>query len=475
VSPGLRRPFVALTLVFVSTLPAITTRIYATDEIQYFAYLRSLWFDGDVSFENEYRRFYEAGYGAGAGAGFHETHLVLKTETGLRINFGTIGSAILWAPFYAVADAGVAIARAVPRDGYSYPYIAAVCIGSAVYGFAAIVLSWLAAQRVTAASPWTACLAAACVWLGTPLFFYMYISPVFAHATSAFAVALFVFTWLAVRRHWSLSGLIALAGSAALMVMVREQDVTYIAGPALDYVWQSFGRSPRQLGRTIVAGAAAAVAFGMVCVPQALAYLALNDRLGPSRLVTRKMYWYSPHALEVLASPEHGFIIWTPLALLAIAGLFLGCAALWRASNYEQPNYELPAPRALVVALVTMLAAQVYVLGALDSWSAAGAFGQRRFVSATILLVIGLSAFFAHVRPGWPRALAGAAAALCVYWNLALIAQFGAGLMSRQRLEPAKNAYAAFVTVPAMAPDLLYRYLFDRSSFYRRPPGSEEP
>jgi hypothetical protein len=466
-----------LALVLAVTAPALTTRIYATDEIQYFAFLRSLWFDRDVSFENEYRHFHETGYGTRAG--FYETHLVLKTETGLRINFGTIGSAILWSPFYAIADAGVAIARlagsSVARDGYSYPYIAAVCIGSAVYGFAAILLSWVVAQRVTGANPWTACAAAVCVWLGTPLFFYMYISPVFAHATSAFAVALFVFTWLAVRSDWSVRGVVALAGTGALMVMVREQDVTYIVGPGLDFVWQHVVRSPRQLGRTAVAAGAAAVTFGMVCVPQALAYLSLNDRLGPSRLVTRKLYWYSPHALELLASPEHGFFIWTPLAVLAIAGLIAGCVALWGARETNRSELEPPYPRALAVSLLAMLAAQVYLLGALDSWSAAGAFGQRRFVGATILFVIGLAALFSRLAPGWPRALAGWAAVVCVYWNLALIAQFGAGLMSRQRLEPAKNAYDAFVTVPAMAPDLAYRYLFDRSSFYGRPPAGEAP
>ena len=61
-----------------------------------------------------------------------------------RISFATIGSAILWAPFYAVADAAVLMARAagaaVPRDGYSWPYLAAVCYGSAFYGFLAVLL-----------------------------------------------------------------------------------------------------------------------------------------------------------------------------------------------------------------------------------------------------------------------------------------------------------------------------------------------
>ena len=57
--------------------------------------------------------------------------------------------------------------------------------------------------------------------------------------------------------------------------------------------------------------------------------------------------------------------------------------------------------------------------------------------------------------------------ALCVWWNVALIAQFGTGLMNRQRLD-LQNAYDAFVTVPRMIPDLAGRYLFDRGSFYRR-------
>jgi hypothetical protein len=56
---------------------------------------------------------------------------------------------------------------------------------------------------------------------------------------------------------------------------------------------------------------------------------------------------------------------------------------------------------------------------------------------------------------------------VCVWWNLGLIAQFGVGLMNRQRLEPARNAYNNFVTIPHELPELAYRYVFDRESFYR--------
>src|SRR5688572_31568363 len=91
-------PWVFLIFVFVISLPAITVRFYASDEIEYFAYLRSMWFDGDLSFDNEYRYFYDRNIARGWR--FHETFLSGTTSTGLRINFAPVGSAILWAPFY---------------------------------------------------------------------------------------------------------------------------------------------------------------------------------------------------------------------------------------------------------------------------------------------------------------------------------------------------------------------------------------
>jgi hypothetical protein len=124
------------------SLPAVTPRIYASDEIQYFSYLRSLWFDRDVHFENEYRYFFDRG--VGRNEGFHETFLERTTEAGRPPNFGTIGSALLWSPFYAIGDLSARLMRASGRevavDGFSQPYIAAVAYGSAFYGFAAILL-----------------------------------------------------------------------------------------------------------------------------------------------------------------------------------------------------------------------------------------------------------------------------------------------------------------------------------------------
>jgi len=286
-----------------------------------------------------------------------------------------------------------------------------------------------------------------------------------------------VTVWLHVRespnRQWTVSGAAALGLAGALMAMVREQDMFLALGPALDFgltaivggaglarepATRNIDSAPRALTNAGIASIAASgcISFAVGFVPQLLAYNALNGHYAPSSLVVRKMHWESPHALQVLGSPQHGFFVWTPLAAIAIAGLVVLAI-----------RGPIGARRIGACALL-MVALQIYVSGSVESWTVAGAFGQRRFVALTILLTIGLSAVFTVMQHRAWRFPIGAAIGLCVWWNLALMAEFGTGLMNRQRLEPRQNAYDAFVTLPRMFPDLAYRYLTDRGSFYRR-------
>jgi hypothetical protein len=461
-----RRELAALLAVFALSLPAVTARIYASDEIEYFSYLRSLWFDHDVSFENEYQYFDSRD--AARSEGFRATFLELQTEAGRRPNFGTIGCALLWAPFYAAGDVAARILRAAGRDvevdGFSKPYITAVAYGSAIYGFLAVLLSIGAARRllVTAPGARAALWAGVLIWIGTPLLFYMYVAPPMSHACSAFAVAVFVTLWLHVRRSWTPRQAVLLGASAALMGMVREQDVFFAIGPAADFVI-AYLPSHRDYRRMLSTAAAGCVAFGVVLLPQLIAYQRLNGYMRPSRLVLRKMSWSAPHGLEVLLSPAHGFVFWTPLAVLGAAGLLL--LAVRRTGDL----------RRVALILLTMAAVQVYVGGSVESWTVAGAFGQRRFVALTIVLTIGLAALIDAARGVEWRVPLVLTIALSVWWNLALIALFGSGLMNRQRLELGRNAYDAFITIPGMAPELAYRYLLHRDSYYQSAPAARVP
>lgn len=451
-----RREVIALALAFALTLPAVTARLYASDEVEYFAWLRSLAFDRDADFQNEYQHFYDTG--AVRGDLFHETFLERKNENGRAINFTPIGSAILWAPAYAIGHLA-AVLTGAPTDGFSRPYIAAVAYGSAALGFLAVLLSAAIARRTVGRGLAASLLIAG----GSPLIFYIYVAPGFSHANSAFAVALFLWLWLRARGRWSVRDAVMLGASAALMGMVREQDAFIALGPAIDFVVSAtldIRRSIRSIGsiaRTAIAGLAA---FAIAFTPQLLAYRALNGHFGPTQLTLRKMTWTSPHALGVLFDPGHGLFFWTPLALVAVCGVALMVAG--RAGRGADTRW-------LGVIALLMLGTQVWASGSVESWTVAGSFGQRRFVALTPILVVGLAALLgAPARPVVRRTLL-ALIGLCVWWNIGLMAQFGLHQMDRQRLTLRENARATFVDLPFEGPRLVWRYLTDRESFYRQP------
>ncbi len=459
---SLRTARLVLVAAFVLSLPAVTTRIYASDEVEAFAWLHSWFFDRDVDFDNEYAVFYLSGQVKTPS--FHETFLERTNEAGRRFNFAPIGCALLWTPFYAMAHVA-ALATGAPADGLGHPYVAAVAYGSAVYGLAALLLSLDLAVRLTGRG----LAATVAIWLGTPLLFYMYVAPPMMHACSAFAVSLFVWTWLRVRPRWSVGGVVALGATGALMAMVREQDLLFAVAPAVDFLaWAVRDRPPREAasghaGRVALA-AVGTVAFLATYAPQLAAYRALNGHAGPTVYVTRKLTWTAPHALEVLFSPGHGFFLWTPLALVAVGGLML--LALGRIAS---PSADA---RWIGSLLLLALACQIYVNGSIESWTVAGSFGQRRFVALTPLLAVGLAAIDARLaRTARPiRAVAGAAVVFSIWWNLGLMIQFGLNRMDRQRLTLAANAWTTFVELPGQVPAIAWRYLAHRESFYNLPP-----
>jgi len=459
-----RRQLIGLCLAFVITLPAVTSRLYASDEIEYFAWLRSIAFDHDVDFRNEYQYFYDTG--VAHTPGFHETFLERTNEIGRPVNYATPGPGLLWAPFY-LAGHLIAMVTGAPRDGFSHPYIAAIAFGSACYAFLATLISAAIARRVFGRG----LAASLAIAIGSPLVFYAYVAPGFGHACSAFAVSVFVWVWLRVRERWTTSGGLALGVCAGFMGVVREQDVFLAIGPALDFLlyWTRGGHA-RVAGHRrspLAVGLAGTVGFLIGLAPLLLAYRALNGGFFPTETAARKMSWSAPHFWGVLFSADYGLFAWTPLAIVAIAGLAI-VAIAGRNAVVRSETADRDARRIAIVALI-MIVAQAYSSGSVESWTVAGSFGQRRFLAITPLLVLGLAALFTYVRSGWPRRIALAIVALAIWWNLGLMAQFGLHRMDRQRLTLMENARVTFIDLPLEAPGLVWRYLTDRESLYKLP------
>ncbi|MCS6842465.1 MAG: glycosyltransferase family 39 protein [Roseiflexus sp.] len=463
------RGLAILVALFALLLPLATPRVYATDEVQYYVYLRSLRFDGDLDFANDYRRFAELNPRSGIEGSLLQPNRI-RPATGLYGNIAPVGAAIMWAPFFLLADVLVHLANLfgarIPADGFSAPYIYAVCYASALYGLLGVLLSYRLARRF--ASDFAATLASATIWLASPLVFYMYIQMPFAHATGLFLTALFLTIWYETRE-WGRDGTttgqergwrawLALGLVGGLMTMTREQLGLFLIAPAIEALWRygcflrtgigsGLGRSGtggasldrsgtggsearpcyRSLGRLALRHALFVAAFVVAITPQLFVYQVLNGAPRPAAEVSGKLNWCSPHFIDTLIdfnpAPDfwcpgasdftatfppfsRGALIWSPALALGLAGLVL----LWRHD------------RLLTVALTAAFLAQTWINGAFGTtWHLTGAFGFRRLIECTPIFVVGLALLNDNLISRIGRLSVLVPAVALIGWNFGLV------------------------------------------------------
>ncbi len=383
-------------------LPRSDGMLIGSDGIAYYMYVRSLVFDHDLSFADEYARLYP-----------DIDVTSLRTATGLTSNQYAIGPGILWAPFFVVGHLVAMGLRQVGFpvgvDGYSYPYQAAVCLGSMVYGFFGIVLIY---QTIKRFYPRTALAASLLIWLATNVIYYLLAEPSMAHMCSLFAVALLVNVWVSSRPEFSMRNCFVIGLAGGLVGIVRQPDATLLALPVVDCLLGRGGVLPR-----VKRIAAVVVGFALIFWIQMMAWQVLNGNplsSGYFRDSTQRFFWLSPHLVEVLFSTEHGLFLWHPILLFAVAGLFY--------LGQSQPR--------LAVLFGAGILLQAYLIAAWWWWSQAYSFGGRMFIASLPMFAVGLAAVLQ-----W--ALEQGASLLCwvtglglVFWNALFFLQYRLGYIS---------------------------------------------
>jgi len=444
----------ALLLLFVVLTPLTTLRLYAVDEIQYFAYLRSAVFDRDVDFTNEYRWFVDRD--PQEYRSIAEAFLRVRTPAGHPPNNAPIGSAALWSVLYVpVVLVEALTGRGSSPPGYSPMDIAAVCVASMLYAVLGLLLTHEACRRF--ASEGGAFWATILTWLGTNLLFYMYVTPPMSHANSFFGSALLLWVWLRAAKGPKPALITGLFGG--LLASVRWQDALFMLTPVSAPVVSGRIRRLGDVRQWLASSSWMVLGFLIAFLPQLFVWWRLNGSLRPFGLMSTfegRFSLAAPHLLGVLFSPFHGLFVWTPILLPALLGLGLLAVTDGRG-------------RAIaigVAAQLCLLSGYVVAFG--------HGFGQRLFVSSLPAAAVGLAVFIDRIAPRLPRALTVAVAASCVWWNLSLMVQHGLGIVPRnQGVSLGTLIHNQLVEVPRRLPDAAWRYLFDRRSLYKADPGRD--
>jgi hypothetical protein len=384
------------------------------------------------------------------------------TPTGYVDNHFTVGPAILWSPFFLAAHFGVLAANAlgasIPADGYSRPYVWAMGLSTALYGFLGLWLAFRIAREYFE-ERW-AFLATLGIWAASSLPVYMYFNPSWSHAHSAFAVALFLWYWNRTRGprsplQWILLGLLA-----GLMMNVYYPNAVVLVVPLLESVqsaWERFFLAKdrwaalgRLLAGNLIFGVAALMAFLPTLFTRVILY-GSPFRAGYPSLT--EWNWTSPEWWNVLFSANHGLMSWTPVLVFAVLGLVL----LARRD------------RELSIFLAGTFLAFYYLIASYATWHGISSYGNRFFVSLTPLFVVGLAAalhWLGERGKGW---LGAPALLLLAAWNAGLIFQWGTFLIPPRGPISWKQAARNQVTVvPARLWSSMRAYLIERRDLMQK-------
>jgi hypothetical protein len=375
-----------------------------SDGFYYFAYLRSLAFDRDVNFLNDYRML---------GLG-DKTYLFQPTRTGHAESAWTIGPAIVWSPFFAAGHAAATRLRAsgadVAIDGTSYPYRQAVCVASLFYG---LLGCWFAYRLGRLFFPGRLVTPAVILTVtGSFMLWYLVKEPSMTHAASMASTAGFMWMWAATAgerkpRDWAILGLLI-----GLSAMIRWQNLLFALLPGIDAL-RAFVHASRSSDRALLRRTAIGSAIFLACafvafLPQMLAWHAIYGTWFARSPVGPQIRWTDPHLVDILWSARNGLFSTSPLLYLGAIGLAIFAIA--------RPAIGLPALAAVAV--------MAYFNACIQDWWGSAGFGGRRFDGLIPLFALGLAAFVDRAGAVVRRHAAGsvvAALTVLAVWNLGLI------------------------------------------------------
>lgn len=415
------------------------------DGVSYYAYVRSAVIDGDLKFENEFRR----------GDPAYRRNMFLPDGTvrprhlgddGYVRNPASVGPALIWTPPFLIGHLVVgkvpAAARRWPRDGFSLPYLSAVAWTTCWLALSGL---WLSRPRLLPDR--SAIFILSAVLFATPLLLYTFLLPFWSLSLTLLPVAIALRKWMAVQ-DWSAADWIQIGLLIGFAATIHPTAIAWgaLAGVSL--------LVDRGAVRAKTAGLAAFCAGVVVAaVPQALVKWIIHGSPLDSGYPVR-WDWMARATPTVLLSNNHGLFLWSPITIVFIVGV----AAMLR----SQSKRRLAGGLLAVFAVLTYFVA-AYVVPEQSS------FGNRFYVVFVPGFVWGAAEVWMIAKEAlWTRRIAIVATTALVAWNLLFAFQWSWGMIpKRGPVDFSDFARSQIVDAPPEILDVARRFVTDRSGLTR--------
>lgn len=341
-----------------------TTNAINWDGYGYYAYLPGIFIYGDIeqyAFAEQHFKEYEVS---------SDIYQLNPTEAGGRFPIYNIGLAVIWAPVFLVTHGMVFATGIAQADGMSYPYQLMVVLMGLLFAFLGLLylrrfLAFYFSDLVVAAT-------LVAIGLGTNIFYYIVEKPDMTHGYLFALYAIFLYYFArGVQDEFSRGDLLRLGLLAGLMCLVRSSEIVLFAIPAF-YGLRNVASFKQNFWRTLPIFLTALAVFSI----QLIYYKVGTGSWWQNGYAGLGFDWLEPHLLDGFFSYRRGWLVYTPIMLFALIGIF-----------------RLPKRWILPVLIFTI--ANVYLLFSWHIWWYGNTFGSRPVTQSYALLALPLAAFLA--------------------------------------------------------------------------------
>ncbi len=342
--------------VFLVHLSFTKTAVYG-DGVYYYSIARSLAFDGNLDFTNEFIHFkiYPSYTSTGYSANKYPPGVSLIWTVVISLTFQVINSLNFFGFNFV-------------NEGYSNLFqitIALANITLAIMGLYLLYQTLLNYFNEKASR--YAVLATA---LTTNLLFYMAFDLINSHALSFFASSLFMFYVVKFTKRFSYANWFILGLLGGFIALVRTQDIILIL-PAIFLLFSIAISKRKKLLASLLFVCGIVISF----LPQLIYWQIVFGRLtSPYLSGSEGFNLLNPHFYGLLLNQDTGLMIYTPTLLVAFIGLIV-----------------LKISKPLKISLVLTILLNILLIASWSSWDQGASFGVRMLVSSLPLFAFGFA------------------------------------------------------------------------------------